>query len=432
MDDIPPREREEIISRLEDLGLTKNEARVYYALVRLGEAKASEIAKNSGVAREKTYRILRGLTSKGMARLVGGKPQKWRAEEPAKIFMQLLEEKRRRVEKEEWAIQVLEKIFESAMLKKQKREIVVWEVGERDTVDLLKELIENSRENIFLLLSPIHLDRFTMGEFKDSIKKANKKESKIKLISWMVEDNIFLHAKLDYYTDLMISETKPLTRSYIIVDEKEGIILDKDGVGIHISNERVASTVASLLKCMSECATPLRHYIKIYDATNRIPPKAPITQKNKLEMFNRILENMTAEVIRRMGIEPVYNSLLNAMKQVFPEYDRMTLNEKIKLYKTLMESTYDYIQVEGSIDERGAKIIVTVEIEYDGEIYKRIRELVRRTRLYPHPYIVGIEGEIRREGYPVANTLLTDYKKRNKLQILRLYTKPRKAEQVKK
>ena len=49
---------------LTDLGLTKYEAMIYRALIKLGEAKALEIAQTSGVPREKTYQVLRELEDK--------------------------------------------------------------------------------------------------------------------------------------------------------------------------------------------------------------------------------------------------------------------------------------------------------------------------------------------------------------------------------
>ncbi len=421
MEELSPRERENIISRLEDMGLTKNEARVYVALVSLGEARASEVAKASGVAREKTYRILRALTSKKYAKEVGGNPKKWRAEEPEKIFLPILLERKKRVEQQEQAINTLEKIFNTAILKNEKQEISIWQVGEGDTEDLIRELMSNGREVIFLLISPYHIDRFSTGVLKDVIKKVHKKDTDIKLVSWMIDGDIFQHAKLDYYTDLSITDTEPLTKSYIVVDWREGLVLDDDGVGIHFTNGRIASMIASLIKSLSEYSTPLKHFIDMYYATNKIPGNAPLTPKYMIETANRLLEGITSEAIQICGYEPIYRATKQVLTQVIPEYQRLTLQEKIKLYKTLLEATYPNMQMDGSIDDKGARITISVEVKYDSEHYRQLKELVRQSRIYPHPYVVGLEGEVREAGYPLAKTLIVDYRRRNILQVMRLY-----------
>ena len=55
-----------LIGNLQKLGFTGNEAKVYSALVLLKQAKASQIAKNSGVPRSKIYRTLRGMEKRDM------------------------------------------------------------------------------------------------------------------------------------------------------------------------------------------------------------------------------------------------------------------------------------------------------------------------------------------------------------------------------
>lgn len=55
---------------LEKLGLSKNEARVYLALLKLGSASVTDIAKSSGVHRVNTYDALERLMEKGLVSAV--------------------------------------------------------------------------------------------------------------------------------------------------------------------------------------------------------------------------------------------------------------------------------------------------------------------------------------------------------------------------
>lgn len=54
------------IPALEQLGLTDEEAQVYYALLQLGGSYVSAIAKKSGVHRVVCYKVLDGLVAKGL------------------------------------------------------------------------------------------------------------------------------------------------------------------------------------------------------------------------------------------------------------------------------------------------------------------------------------------------------------------------------
>jgi len=54
------------IDSLINAGLTKNEAKVYVSLIKLGSATAEEIAKKTGMHRRSTYDCLKGLNKKGM------------------------------------------------------------------------------------------------------------------------------------------------------------------------------------------------------------------------------------------------------------------------------------------------------------------------------------------------------------------------------
>jgi len=233
--------KEEIVARLQELQLSKNEAKVYLALVTLGEAKASDVARESGVAREKTYRILKSLMEKGFAKMIQGNPRKWRAEDPLKLFYKKIEESKNRIQRQELAIQELHKRFTEASLKREKKEISVWEVGNEDRQEILKEIISNSKRELVLLVSPYHIDLFSSGDLKDAIKKVSKKDVKIQLVSWMMEGGLFQHAKLDYYTELSITDSEPITKTYVVSDRREGIVID-DERALHFTNQRIAET----------------------------------------------------------------------------------------------------------------------------------------------------------------------------------------------
>ncbi len=87
--------KEEILG---EIGFSKNEAKVYLALVEIGSATTGEIAKKSGVHRTNVYDALEGLTRKGAVAYFLKNNIKYHEAVSPDNLMNLLKEK-------EWALQ---------------------------------------------------------------------------------------------------------------------------------------------------------------------------------------------------------------------------------------------------------------------------------------------------------------------------------------
>ncbi len=75
------------LNHLTDLGLRDEEARVYLALLKIGEAPASEVAAVSGFQRTAIYPLLNALTRKGFAGITIKKYKRfYHAERPTKLL----------------------------------------------------------------------------------------------------------------------------------------------------------------------------------------------------------------------------------------------------------------------------------------------------------------------------------------------------------
>src|SRR2546428_11774472 len=79
------------VQSLMKLGRTEYEARIYVVLTKIGPRNASEISFLGKVPRPKTYGAIRGLESKGLLRIVPGKPQRYMAGSPNDIVAPLLD-----------------------------------------------------------------------------------------------------------------------------------------------------------------------------------------------------------------------------------------------------------------------------------------------------------------------------------------------------
>ncbi len=78
-----------VVENLQKLGFTGNEAKIYAVLVRLKQARASEIAESAGVPRSKVYRTLRGMEKKGYILIIEGEPTLFCCVEPEELIFRI-------------------------------------------------------------------------------------------------------------------------------------------------------------------------------------------------------------------------------------------------------------------------------------------------------------------------------------------------------
>lgn len=75
---------------LTELGLTGYEARVYLTLVGRSRYTAAQVARESGVPRQRIYDVLSGLTERGLVRALPGQVTRYTAIDPASAIERLL------------------------------------------------------------------------------------------------------------------------------------------------------------------------------------------------------------------------------------------------------------------------------------------------------------------------------------------------------
>ncbi len=90
---------EAVISLLKDLGLSNYEARVLYALFRLKEADAKQIAELADVPRTKIYEILEKLAAAGYVIVKDTRPRVYASKDPKAIIRRMINERWEHLEK---------------------------------------------------------------------------------------------------------------------------------------------------------------------------------------------------------------------------------------------------------------------------------------------------------------------------------------------
>ncbi len=121
-------------SFLEELGLTPGEARIYLALLELGESKVGKVIEKTGMASSAVHNALNTIAEKGLVtHILRGKIKNYRAV-PPKQLLDYIDDKRRRVKQQLPALQSLHAAAD------QKTEAEVYE-GTKGLITMLHDLI---------------------------------------------------------------------------------------------------------------------------------------------------------------------------------------------------------------------------------------------------------------------------------------------------
>ncbi len=83
---------EEIIEKLQKLGLTKYESLAYITLLKLGPSKATDITKESGIPHTRVYDVLSSLHRKGFVDMMPGTPRLYKPVNPELVLEKIKED----------------------------------------------------------------------------------------------------------------------------------------------------------------------------------------------------------------------------------------------------------------------------------------------------------------------------------------------------
>ena len=158
---------------LEEIGLGKNESKVYLTLLKIGESKVNEIAKESRIYRRTVYDALNALAKKGLITyIVKGKKKYFQASDP-KILLDIVKEKEDRINK------ILPQLSGLKEKKKQEMKAEIY-TGKQALKNLIEEQIESGEfYGIGITDKAWETLTFSMPHL---IKKAVKKKTKAKLL----------------------------------------------------------------------------------------------------------------------------------------------------------------------------------------------------------------------------------------------------------
>jgi len=205
-------------------GLSRNEIRVYVYLARSGIRKAREISDALSLHRTETYRILRDLEKRGLISSVLEKPLKFMATPFDETIDTLIKAKKLKIQQLERKKKSLIDIWFSIPQQKvepQNKEVFQMLEGEEQILLKANEILENTKEEIYVLASDLDLLRLYHSGFTDKLEKFSKNNVKVKLLTNYSPKSRFIADKMKL-TDVkyLFSDVEGLP-SFIISDKEQ-------------------------------------------------------------------------------------------------------------------------------------------------------------------------------------------------------------------
>lgn len=164
-----------IVGDLTSLGLTKNEAKAYHSLVRLGKSSARVIAEDSGIPRSKVYETLDLLEKRGIIKKITGSDPTLFDPAPVDAALDHLEEKVKSS-----ATSARKKLQGLQSLRGTEAKEFAWAVqGMEQVIMGLRTAIENAEEYIYIASVSPNL----LGHLRGAFSTAKSRDVKIELFT---------------------------------------------------------------------------------------------------------------------------------------------------------------------------------------------------------------------------------------------------------
>lgn len=238
--------KEEIINQIREVGLELKEAKIYLAVLELGKATITDIAKKSKVKRTTAYEYLNSLVEAGLlGKAVKGKRIFYVAEDPKKLIS-ILENKKKKVAT---ALPALQEIFSASFSKPKVR----FYEGIEGMKNIYNEMTKTSQ----IIYGAFSADRY-FGVFREEDNEnffQNIRENGGQ-IKDLIEDTPLgrSHAKGNFYKDIGSSKILPknfkLSVDLIIAGDKVAMISLVNLVGVIIENPEIAELQRNFVKFM--------------------------------------------------------------------------------------------------------------------------------------------------------------------------------------
>jgi len=288
-------EQEVVMPLLEDYGITEEEARFYVGLLRIGTGKVSEISHYTNTDRVKGYKILENLRNLGFVSSTLSSPILFSANDPKTVFDELLKKKKSGIQRLERnqarLIENLEKLKGHTVETNLPKLSVI--SGRDNIYNEIKKIIEDTKDELYLVTSTSDLIRMYYTDIPDTITKALKRKVEIKLMTeFEVSEKTdcvknlgldhFKVAKLPSQGRIVCNSSQIIMSGYT---SKTSRIHATDDSALITNSDEITGNMLSLCRFMWKMGAEIKIDKKSSTASG--------SKKNK----TRILKNATALVV---------------------------------------------------------------------------------------------------------------------------------------
>jgi len=214
-----------------DFGLTRNQAKVYLAIAKLGMATVSQVSKMSKVRREDVYRILPKLEKMGLIEKILGKPTKVRAL-PMEDALHILIEREQEIANKKVSVLMTKK---DAILKHYKPSKIKTTEEPHFALILHREgimtkelgMVKEAKSAINIVTSKDKLVQF-FNNYDEALRKATNKGVQVRMILNVTEHDDSILTTIKEYKSVRapvdLKYTDQRSTHCMIVDYKEALV----------------------------------------------------------------------------------------------------------------------------------------------------------------------------------------------------------------
>jgi sugar-specific transcriptional regulator TrmB len=171
--------RDQLVSRLKELGISTHEALIYISLLTHPNITASALCKETEIPDSKIYFALDGLSKKGMLIVQKGNPNLYRPLPPkealANLKQQLTESLNEKIREADALLDTLTPLYDSAE-EPGELEMAYLIRGQKNIINRMKSLIETAQKEVTLFVPYPAI----LSELKEALMTASEKR-KVKL-----------------------------------------------------------------------------------------------------------------------------------------------------------------------------------------------------------------------------------------------------------
>ncbi len=161
----------QIIERMQALGFSQYEAKVYLALLQQPNVTGYELAKNSGVPASKIYAILNKLISREVVQAIDSEPKKYVPQPPDEILSRMRGDF---LETVDLVAEKLEQLYQ----KSDTSDEHIWNLTGRNSIlRKILDFINDAQQSVFLSVWDEEVD-----EIASCLKKAHERGTEISIV----------------------------------------------------------------------------------------------------------------------------------------------------------------------------------------------------------------------------------------------------------